>query len=79
MTPEIAFLRSTVRCTHFLQAAVCIIGIVMALNAIHCAFIGHHGNACVCGIGVLINYATFEIAARTRARAHAALEEMIGA
>jgi hypothetical protein len=79
MTRETAILRSTVRRTHFLQAAVCVLGTVMAWNAIHCGLIGHHGHSCLCAIGFLINYATFEIAAYTCACARAALEELISA
>lgn len=73
MTREIAILRSTVWRTHLLQAAVCVTGTVMAWNAVTCGLIGHHGDACLCAIGVLINYATFEIAAYTCAFARAAL------
>jgi hypothetical protein len=72
MTREIAILRSTVWRTHLLQAAVCVTGTVMAWNAVTCGLIGHHGDACLCAIGILINYATFEIAAYTCAYARRA-------
>jgi len=36
--------RATVWRTYFLQAVVCVIGTVMAWNAIRCGLIGHHGD-----------------------------------
>ena len=66
-------IRATVWRTYFLQAVVCVVGTVMAWNAIRCGLIGHHGHATLYSIGMLANYLAFEIAARTRALALIAL------
>ena len=66
-------IRATMWRTYFLQAVVCVIGTVMAWNAIRCGLIGHHEHATLCSIGVLANYLSFEIDARTRALALIAL------
>jgi hypothetical protein len=44
------------------DAAVCVIGLEMAWQAIECGFLRHHGHSMLCAIGVLINCITFEIA-----------------
>jgi hypothetical protein len=67
-------LRATVWRTSFLQGAVCITGAVMAWHAAECAVLGHHGHACLCAIGVMINLLSYDIAAGTRALALTALD-----
>jgi hypothetical protein len=62
-------LRTIVWGTYFVQAAACVIGLVMAWPAIECALLGHHGHAILCAIGALISYATLEIAGDIREHA----------
>ena len=69
-----AMLRATRWRTSLLQAAVCVVGAGMVWQAAQCALLGHHGHAIFCGVGVMINLLSYEIAARTRAVADAALD-----
>jgi len=68
-----AMLRATLWRTSLLQAAVCVVGAVMVWHAAECALLANHGHAIFCGLGVMINLLSYEIAARTRAAANAAL------
>jgi hypothetical protein len=68
-----AKLRATVWRTALLQAVVGVLGAVMAWRAVACGVLGHHLDAMLCAIGVMINLLSYEIAGQTRVLAQAAL------
>jgi len=60
------------------QAGTVVLGLVLAYDAINCAFMAHHGHSFLCTFGVFVNWFSFGLAAKTLERARDALGTLRG-